>query len=335
MPKRALRAHDEHVDDVRHPFTRNSDGIGPGFTAKIEPRVMTRRPLSGETLAFQPDRVGRRVTREDVDLPRRLHPSRRCPVRRHPRGSSSSTARVAWASQPGFHSGRNASGTVTKSCAANSGCGSTIAVTFRHPASALVPEPDMSYRVVVTPVGSTGTVPAGARRVVAITKDAGVMAGTSNGFTINLESALTAPTSGATSVTCAALDYIPGRENVRWVSLDMSDSYRSFARNFFPNARLVADKFHVLRLLTPAIHRALRAQKLRKEALPMYPACPSSKPFARPSCAGARRCWPTSFAASPTPAPGGFNGKAKLVIRRAYGYKSFRNYRLRLLSCCA
>ena len=31
----------------------------------------------------------------------------------------------------------------------------------------------------------------------------------------------------------------------------------------------------------------------------------------------------------------GFNGKAKLVIRRAYGYKSFRNYRLRLLRCCA
>ena len=31
----------------------------------------------------------------------------------------------------------------------------------------------------------------------------------------------------------------------------------------------------------------------------------------------------------------GFNGKAKLVIRRAYGYKSFRNYRLRLLNSCA
>ena len=31
----------------------------------------------------------------------------------------------------------------------------------------------------------------------------------------------------------------------------------------------------------------------------------------------------------------GFNGKAKLVIRRAYGYKSFRNYRLRLLHACA
>ena len=31
----------------------------------------------------------------------------------------------------------------------------------------------------------------------------------------------------------------------------------------------------------------------------------------------------------------GFNGKAKLVIRRAYGYKSFANYRLRLLNACA
>lgn len=67
-----------------------------------------------------------------------------------------------------------------------------------------------------------------------------------------------------------ALQHIPGRENARWVSLDMSDSYRSFARSFFPNAQLVADKFHVLRLLTPAIHRALRALNLPKEALPMY-----------------------------------------------------------------
>jgi len=68
----------------------------------------------------------------------------------------------------------------------------------------------------------------------------------------------------------AALDYIPGRENVQWVALDMSDSYRSFARDFFPNARLVADEFHVLRLVTPAIHRYLKALGLPREALPMY-----------------------------------------------------------------
>ena len=31
----------------------------------------------------------------------------------------------------------------------------------------------------------------------------------------------------------------------------------------------------------------------------------------------------------------GFDGKAKLVKRRAYGYKSFASYRLRLLNACA
>jgi transposase len=31
----------------------------------------------------------------------------------------------------------------------------------------------------------------------------------------------------------------------------------------------------------------------------------------------------------------GFNNKAKLVKRRAYGYRSFSNYRLRLLNACA
>jgi transposase len=31
----------------------------------------------------------------------------------------------------------------------------------------------------------------------------------------------------------------------------------------------------------------------------------------------------------------GLNNKAKLVKRRAYGYRSFANYRLRLLNACA
>lgn len=44
----------------------------------------------------------------------------------------------------------------------------------------------------------------------------------------------------------AQLSYIPGRENVRFVVLDMCDPFRKFAQRFFPNARLVADKFHVL-----------------------------------------------------------------------------------------
>lgn len=52
-----------------------------------------------------------------------------------------------------------------------------------------------------------------------------------------------------------ALREIPGRENVKNVILDLSDSYKSFATSFFPHAELVADKFHVLRLLNPHINR--------------------------------------------------------------------------------
>jgi transposase len=55
-----------------------------------------------------------------------------------------------------------------------------------------------------------------------------------------------------------ALAHIPGRENVRFVALDLCDPYKRFAKSFFANAQLVADKFHVLRLITPALVRHRR-----------------------------------------------------------------------------
>lgn len=52
------------------------------------------------------------------------------------------------------------------------------------------------------------------------------------------------------------LAHIPGRENVNWVTMDMCDPYRNFIHANFPNAKIVADVFHVLRLLTPALFKA-------------------------------------------------------------------------------
>lgn len=52
-----------------------------------------------------------------------------------------------------------------------------------------------------------------------------------------------------------ALKHIPGRENVKNVNLDLSDSYKSFVKEFFPNAEMIADKFHVLRLLNGSLNR--------------------------------------------------------------------------------
>jgi len=78
---------------------------------------------------------------------------------------------------------------------------------------------------------------------------------------------------GKTTATLSAdLAYISGRENVKNVVLDLCDPFKNFAREYFPNARVVADKFHVLRLLSPALMRRrkeitgtradLRAKKL-------------------------------------------------------------------------
>jgi len=194
-----------------------------------------------------------------------------------------------------------------------------------------------------------------------------------------------------------ALEQIPGRENVQHVCLDMSDAYKSFAKSFFPNAKLVADKFHVLRLLTPALNRrrreytGKRTPRLRKllltsgrkltwpdrlwlsrwldqapelkelylykEALPRLYRTKGYKKAKKaltkltdqmagsnlPEIKTLRRTllrWRHEileyFRTKLTNArTEGFNGVAKFVKKRAYGYRRFENYRLKLLQACA
>ncbi len=185
---------------------------------------------------------------------------------------------------------------------------------------------------------------------------------------------------------------------MRVVAIDMSDPYKSFARRFFPNAVIVADKFHVLRLLTPAINRYRKAitgdqrtNPIRRLLLrngntldarsrwavrtwlaehpdlrELYEAKEALSAFYRvrsyPQAARILTGFTDRLASSVVPElktfratlmrwrnevlayfqtratngmTEGFNGKAKLVKRRAYGYRSFTNYRLRLLNACA
>lgn len=61
-----------------------------------------------------------------------------------------------------------------------------------------------------------------------------------------------------------SLKQIPGRENVKNVIVDLSPTFRSFAENFFPNARLIADKFHVVKLMHLLIN------ELKKETLEQF-----------------------------------------------------------------
>jgi len=198
----------------------------------------------------------------------------------------------------------------------------------------------------------------------------------------------------------SALEYIPGRENVKWVVMDMCDSFRKFVREFFPNACIVSDKFHLLRLVTPSILTTLKQvsvpswmdrRKMRSlvlsrpqnldyfessklyrflDTVPKLKDLYSAKEalFATMNIKNWRNSKPSFFKLlerlkeSPHPElqklsrtlfrwrfeilnyfqsrltsgiVEGFNNKIKLVKRMAYGYRSFRNFRLRALNACA
>ncbi len=195
----------------------------------------------------------------------------------------------------------------------------------------------------------------------------------------------------------AAVARFTGRENVRWVSIDLSGSYRSFVEGYFPNAQIVADKFHVLALpmgalmkyrkeaeggkttaylrkilLSPGYqvldywrprlkewlkkHPQLEEVYWAKERLSRFyrirsvtqaakelkrltdDLCLSSVPELRTLRQSLHR-WRSAIlnywtSRQTNARVEGFNNKAKLVKRRAYGYISFDNYRLRLLNAC-
>lgn len=58
------------------------------------------------------------------------------------------------------------------------------------------------------------------------------------------------------------LSQLEGRERVRLIVMDLSETYRRIARHYFPNATIVADRFHVVRLIN---HHFLKAWKIQDE----------------------------------------------------------------------
>jgi transposase len=57
---------------------------------------------------------------------------------------------------------------------------------------------------------------------------------------------------------------IKGKENVKNVIVDLSPTFKSYAKDYFPNAILIADRFHVVKLMHPLI------QELKKQVLLNY-----------------------------------------------------------------
>jgi transposase len=201
----------------------------------------------------------------------------------------------------------------------------------------------------------------------------------------------------------AFLSALRGRERVRVVCIDMSSSYRALVRRYFPNARIVADRFHVIRLvlhhfmelfrrIAPELGRnrgylaVLRkrpdrlTEAQRRRLHDLFERHPAFEPIYRqmrslcdllalrhrtarqcrrlaPRLIGiTRRLAHSGFAPLATLArtlsdwseeiacmwrftknngiTEGFHRKMKLIQRRAYGFRNFQNYRLRVIAQC-
>ena len=196
---------------------------------------------------------------------------------------------------------------------------------------------------------------------------------------------------------------LQGREKVRVVCIDLSNSYRAMIRRWFPNAAIVADRFHAVRLVSLHLLRLARQLcpelgwnraylgLLRRRSERMDPAqrqrlaqlfvqYPQLEPvyamkekicrllclktLSKQACryripellhaiqtlreSGLQAALPLAKTLSDwqeeivrmwrfTRNNGiteGFHRKMKLIQRRAYGFRSFNNYRLRVIAQC-
>lgn len=198
-----------------------------------------------------------------------------------------------------------------------------------------------------------------------------------------------------------ALGRLDGRDQVRVVVMDMSETYRTIARRWFPNAKIVVDRFHVVKLVNlhflkywasvdgtgrksrglvslmrrhgwnmkpaqrsrldsylsgyPALQAAYRLRQhimkalLRKnqtqrgalslgrhflkllkklDGTPMYALALTLRNWFEEIV----RMWRFSRTNGITE---GFHTKMEMISRRAFGYRNFENYRLRVRALCA
>lgn len=195
-----------------------------------------------------------------------------------------------------------------------------------------------------------------------------------------------------------AIEHIPGKENVTYAVIDMTGTYKNFIEDYFPNAKIIVDKFHVIKLIHPAIRKYRKEVTGDKRNNPIRHLllknrkrlCPYQKRAVSRFCKenakikevywfkeritnffnikGYKQAsrvlikitddmatskikeiktlrktlmkWSDEilryFETGLTNARiEGFNRKCKLIQRKAYGFKSFENYRLRVLYACS
>ena len=105
---------------------------------------------------------------------------------------------------------------------------------------------------------------------------------------------------------------LEGKEHVLLVCMDLSSPYRALVRRFFPNARIVADRFHVIRIINHhfrPVEEHTDWQQEPRSALAHAPASPQPQPrsageaqrlLARPSRPGGDLPLQTAITCAPS-----------------------------------
>jgi transposase len=193
---------------------------------------------------------------------------------------------------------------------------------------------------------------------------------------------------------------LQGKSNVQVVVMDLSETYRSIARQYFPGATIVADRFHVVRLINqhflkvwqqhdpegrknrglislmrrhqwnlndeqhanlmnylasyPVLRqlyvakqklvqlmllRTLTAKRARKKLPPLFELLEQLRDSPLRALAKTLTSWLEAIVAmwrfsKSNGITEGFHNKMEMISRRAYGFRNFENYRLRVLTHC-
>lgn len=196
------------------------------------------------------------------------------------------------------------------------------------------------------------------------------------------------------------LSRLRGRDKVQVVVMDLSETYRSIARRYFPNAQIVADRFHVVRLINqhflklwsqhdpegrknralislmrrhqwhlrddqhanlmnylgayPVLQamyvvkqklvrlmllRTLKKQRARAKLPELLQLLDHLKDSPLRILAKTLESWLSPIVAmwrfsKTNGITEGFHNKMEMMTRRAYGFRNFENYRLRVLAHC-
>jgi len=196
------------------------------------------------------------------------------------------------------------------------------------------------------------------------------------------------------------LSKLRGKERVQVMVMDLSETYRSIARKYFPNATIVADRFHVVRLINQhflavwkqhdedgrrnrglislmrrhewklsdeqrinlmnylsvypglkALYKAkqkliryvllktLNAKRMKKKLPGFLKLIEQLHESPLRALAKTLHSWLESIVAmwrfsKSNGITEGFHNKMEMISRRAYGFRNFENYRLRVLAHC-